>query len=99
MPAEICARTPTTDTYPLAQDQEEFYFALPYEEMDLCLYARLHGYPAGAASQAVGVSVADAERIYRDIDSKRRIGEILSKPAMTLGTTFVPANPTEGPAA
>src|SRR5688572_13354553 len=38
VPAEICARPPTTDTWSMAQTQEEFYFALPYAQMDLCLY-------------------------------------------------------------
>ncbi|MGB3390835.1 MAG: NAD(+) synthase, partial [Pseudaminobacter sp.] len=37
VPAEIQARPPTTDTYSLAQTQEEFYFALPYRQMDLCV--------------------------------------------------------------
>src|SRR5678816_3433329 len=37
VPEEICRRTPTTDTYSLPQTQEEFYFALPYDKMDLCL--------------------------------------------------------------
>ena len=32
-------RPPTTDTFSLPQTQEEFYFALPYDRMDLCLYA------------------------------------------------------------
>ena len=45
MPAEIQERPPTTDTYSLAQTQEEFYFALPYREMDLCLWAVDHGVP------------------------------------------------------
>ena len=41
------ARPPTTDTFSLPQTQEEFYFALPYEQMDLCLWAHDHGVPAG----------------------------------------------------
>ena len=39
VPEEIRTRPPTTDTFSLAQTQEEFYFALPYDQMDLCLYA------------------------------------------------------------
>ena len=84
VPATVLDRTPTTDTYPLEQDQEEFYFALPYDQMDICLYGRLHGYPPEAAAQAVGISVEDAERVYRDIDAKRRVSEILSLPPLTL---------------
>jgi len=37
VPEEIRLRPPTTDAYPLEQSQEEFYFILPLEKMDLCL--------------------------------------------------------------
>src|SRR5687768_7588716 len=40
VPAEIRARPSTTNTYSLAQSQEEFYFSLPHHLMDLCLHAR-----------------------------------------------------------
>jgi NAD+ synthase len=83
IPEEIRARTPTTDTYPLAQDQEEFYFALPYESMDLALYARTNGYQAESLASAIGVSLGDAVRIYRDIDLKRRVAEILHLSPLT----------------
>ena len=43
VPEEIRRRPPTTDTYSLAQTQEEFYFSLPYDRMDLCLYGLNHG--------------------------------------------------------
>ena len=46
-PQEIRARPPTTDTYSLPQTQEEFYFALPYDQMDLCLYALQPRRPGG----------------------------------------------------
>ena len=36
IPEEIRKRPPTTDTYPMEQSQEEFYFSLPYHKMDLC---------------------------------------------------------------
>jgi NAD+ synthase len=82
IPEEIRRRTPTTDTYPLAQDQEEFYFSLPYRGMDLALYARTYGYPPESLAAAIGVSADDATRVYADIDSKRRIAEILNLPAL-----------------
>lgn len=82
VPEEIRARTPTTDTYPLAQDQEEFYFSLPYEQMDLALYSRLHDYPPESLAAAIGVSSDDATRIYLDIDAKRRVAEVLHLPAL-----------------
>jgi len=38
LPEEIRTATPTTDTYSLEQGQDEFFFALPYETMDVVLY-------------------------------------------------------------
>ena len=82
VPDEIRRRTPTTDTYPLAQDQEEFYFSLPYDRMDLALYAQRNGFPPESLAAAIGVSVDDAGRIYADIESKRRIADVLHLPAL-----------------
>ena len=73
IPAEIRARQPTTDTYSLAQTQEEFYFALPYAEMDLCLWAVDHGVPAAEVAPAIGLTAKQVERVFRDIEAKRRV--------------------------
>jgi NAD+ synthase len=72
IPSEIRNRPPTTDTFSIAQTQEEFYFALPYDQMDLCLYAHNHRVPAAALAPAVGLTAAQVERVYRDIAAKRR---------------------------
>jgi len=72
IPEEIRARPPTTDTWSLAQTQEEFYFSLPYDRMDLCLYACNHGVPAELVAPAVGLTVEQVARVWRDIASKRR---------------------------
>lgn len=85
IPEEIRARTPTTDTYPLAQDQEEFYFSLPYQQMDVALYARTNDYPPEALAAAIGISDEDATRIYADIDAKQRVAEILHLPSLLVG--------------
>ena len=83
LPDEICARPPTTDTYSLPQTQEEFYFALPYDKMDLCLWAREHGVPAAEAAPVVGLSVEATDRVFRDIDAKRRVAAYLHSPPLT----------------
>jgi len=80
VPAEIRSRPPTTDTYALPQSQEEFYFSLPYDKMDLCLYAQTNGYPPEAVAEAVGLSSEDVERVYKDIDAKHRVTEYLALP-------------------
>lgn len=82
IPEEIRARPPTTDTYSLAQTQEEFYFALPYSEMDLCLYARDHDISPEAVAPVVGISAAQVQVVYRDIDSKRRSTQYLHQPPL-----------------
>jgi NAD+ synthase len=71
LPQEICAAKPTTDTYSLPQGQDEFYFVLPYAEMDLLLWARNHGVAAAEAASVLSLEPVQVERVYRDIDRKR----------------------------
>jgi NAD+ synthase len=72
IPEDVRSRPPTTDTYSLPQGQDEFYFSLPYQQMDLCLYARNNDLPPEAVAGAVGLSPEDVRRVYDDIDQKRR---------------------------
>jgi NAD+ synthase len=82
VPDEICARPPTTDTYSMAQTQEEFYFALPYDRMDLCLWGKNHGVAAAEVAPAVGLTADQVERVYKDIDAKRRATAYLHTPPL-----------------
>ncbi len=72
VPAEIRSRPPTTDTFSMAQTQEEFYFALPYDQMDLCLYGHNQQIPASEVAPALGLAPEQVERVYKDIEAKRR---------------------------
>jgi len=73
LPAEICQRdAPTTDTYSLPQGQDEFYFALPYAQMDIALWGLNHGRPAAELAAVLGLTEAQAQRVYNDIEAKRR---------------------------
>jgi NAD+ synthase len=69
--AEIRSRPPSTDTYSLPQGQDEFYFSLPYGQMDLCLWGRNHGASAEAVAAAVGLTPDQVRRVFGDIDTKR----------------------------
>jgi NAD+ synthase len=40
--------------------------------MDLCLYGHNHGVPAGEVAACIGLAADQVERVYRDIDGKRR---------------------------
>ena len=72
VPEDIRRRPPTTDTFSLPQTQEEFYYALPYDKMDLCLYAHNHQVPPAEVAPVVGLTSDQVERVFRDIDQKRR---------------------------
>ena len=72
IPEEIQRRPPTTDTYSLEQSQEEFYFALPLQKMDLCMYGKDRSIPADEIAPLVGLSPEQAARVYERIESTRR---------------------------
>jgi len=86
VPAEIRSRPPTTDTFSMSQTQEEFYFALPYDKMDLCLYACNHGLPAAEVAGALDLSAEQVERVYRDIEAKRRATRYLHERPLLVQT-------------
>lgn len=71
VPEKIRRRPPTTDTYSLPQGQDEFYFSLPYDKMDLCLCAKNSGYDPSEVAPAVGLTPDQVQRVYNDIDTKR----------------------------
>lgn len=72
IPEEIRTRPPTTDTYSLPQGQDEFYFALPYDRMDLCLYGKNNGYTPAEVAEAAALTPDQVQRVYEDIDTKRK---------------------------
>jgi NAD+ synthase len=77
LPEDITSARPTTDTYSLAQGQDEFYFALPYEQMDLALWALNHQVAAADAAPVIGISVQQTEHVYADIVTKRNSTQYL----------------------
>lgn len=85
VPKEICSHLPTTDTFSLPQTQEEFYFSLPYDKMDLCLCGYNHSVPAEEVAPVVSLTAEQVERVYRDIETKRRTTLPLHLPALMMG--------------
>ena len=83
LPEAVCNAAPTTDTYSLPQGQDEFYFALPWAQMDLALWARNHGYSAEELAVALGCTAEQAAAVLTDIDAKRRTTRYLhARPAL-----------------
>ena len=82
IPEQVRKRPPTTDTFSLPQTQEEFYFALPYDRMDLCLYAYNHNVCAAEVAPAVSLTAEQVERVFKDIAAKRRATRYLHSPPL-----------------
>lgn len=99
LPLEIRSRPPTTDTYSLPQSQEEFYFSLPYDRMDICLYGRNNALPDDYVAHAAGLSAEQLQRVYRDIDQKRRTTAYLHTPPLLAAEVAEVTRTTGGGAA
>ncbi len=72
LPDELCNAIPTTDTYSLQQGQDEFYFALPYQKMDVALWGLNHDIPAQELAEFLDCSEEQAQWVYDDINAKRK---------------------------
>jgi NAD+ synthase len=68
----IRSAIPSTDTYSLPQTQEEFYFGISLAQVDLLLYAQEHEVPREVIAKGMGFSLAQVERVLRDMAGKRR---------------------------
>lgn len=84
IPEVIRQRTPTSDTYSAPQTQEEFFFRLPFETMDLLWYALENNVPAPEVAQAMGLTEAQVQHAFDDFTRKQRTTDYLRKPPLTI---------------
>ncbi len=91
VPEEIRRRPPTTDTYSAPCTQEEFFFRLPFETMDLLWYAQEHGVPAAEVAQIMELTEEQVHRAFREFSQKHRATEYLRMLPVSL------ADPTPRP--
>jgi len=84
VPEEILLRPPTTDTYSLEQSQEEFFFSVPLETLDLCLYGKNHHISAAEVAETTKLTEQQVQRIYANIDSKIVSTRYLHMPAQLM---------------
>lgn len=84
VPERIQRATPTTDTYSAEVTQEEFFFQLPFELMDLLWYAWEHGVAPAEAAAALDLAAEQVERAYRDFASKQRATDYLRTPPLNV---------------
>ncbi len=79
IPEEIIKRTPTSDTYSAEQTQEEFFFQLPFELMDLIWYGWENGYDAGEVASALGKPEEEIRNVYKNFHRKKETTAYLRK--------------------
>ena len=84
VPAEIQSRTPTTDTYPGAGSQEEFFYRIPFALLDTIWLGHERGLAAGEIAEALDLAPEQVERVVKDISSKQRATAYLRTAALTL---------------
>lgn len=77
IPESIINRTPTSDTYSAEQTQEEFFFQLPFKDMDLLWYAYENGYSSADVSESIGKTPAQVESIFHNFSRKQKTTEYL----------------------
>ena len=85
IPEEIINRTPSPDTYSFEVSDKDFYFCLPYDVLDLLLYAKENQIPMHEMQIALNLDVEQIERAFRDIESKQRATAHLRELPKTLG--------------
>jgi NAD+ synthase len=77
IPQEIIDRTPTTDTYSAEQTQEEFFYQLPFKEMDLIWYGFENGYSPAEVGPALSKNEEEIKSIYNNFIRKQKTTEYL----------------------
>ncbi len=77
LPLEICQATPTTDTYSAHSSQEEFFFRIPFEVMDVLWYALEHGVSATETAQVMDLTEEQVQRAWADLVRKQRTTQYL----------------------
>lgn len=77
VPQEIIDRPPTTDTYSAEQTQEEFFYQLPFSEMDLIWYGFENGYNPAEVGMAMSKSEDEIKAIYSNFTRKQKTTEYL----------------------
>lgn len=77
VPQEIIDSTPTTDTYSAEQTQEEFFFQLPFHQMDLLWYAFENDYSFEEVGEVMDMSESEVKIIFDGFIRKMKTTDYL----------------------
>ncbi|HVP36016.1 MAG TPA: NAD(+) synthase [Terriglobales bacterium] len=84
IPEEIIKREPSPDTFSAVVSDQEFFFCMPYDLLDLLLYAQDKKVPVSKVSQVLNLSEEQITRAFRDFDQKRKASVHLNQNAPNL---------------
>jgi len=74
---DIKQRTPSPDTFSLPVSDQEFFFRIPFDKLDLLLYAWEHEVPPSETAKVTRLDEDAVKRAYADFSSKHRATEHL----------------------
>ena len=77
IPEAIIKRTPTTDTYSAEQTQEEFFYQLPFDLMDIYWFGFENGYSPKEVADVMDESEEQVTGLFRNFERKRKTTEYL----------------------
>ncbi len=77
VPKSIIERVPTSDTYSADQTQEEFFFQMPFYEMDMIWYGYENNLSPEYVAEELGKSTKEIELVYKNFTRKRKTTDYL----------------------
>jgi NAD+ synthase len=80
VPSEIVERPPTSDTYSAGSTQQEFFFRLPHDILDLLWFAWEHGVPEAEAARELELTAEQVRLAFSDFQRKIAATDYLRKP-------------------
>ncbi len=87
---EIIQRAPSPDTYSFHVTDEEIYFRMPYEILDLLLYAWENQIPLEETAKVMDLTRDQVKRAFRDFTAKYHATEHLRRLPSTLTAKVSP---------
>jgi NAD+ synthase len=82
IPRAIRTRPPTSDTYSAGSTQEEFFFRLPFEQLDVLWYALEHNVAVDEVARELDLTPEQVQRVFDDFERKQRTTEYLRMPPL-----------------
>jgi len=81
---EIMDRAPSPDTFSFTVTDEEFFFRMPYDKLDLLLYAWEHKVDVSVVCGIMGLAEEQVKRVFRDFSGKYSASKHLRRLPVTL---------------